>query len=68
VDPERARQFVVAELRDPASLIDFDVLKALKDETLPEADAALLEQVRRLGQNGNSVLLRHKAILVGHLT
>jgi len=64
MDPERARLFVVAELRDPASVVDFDVLTALKDETLPEADAALLEQVRRLGQKSDSVLLRHKALLV----
>lgn len=64
MDPERARLFVVAELRDPASLVDFDVLTALKDETLPEADAALLEQVRRFGQKSDLVLLRHKALLV----
>jgi hypothetical protein len=64
MDPERARSFVVAELRDSASVVDFDVLQALKDQTLPEADAALLEQIRRLGRNGDSVLLRHKALLV----
>ncbi len=64
MDPERARLFVVAELRDSASVVDFDVLTALKDETLPEADAALLEQVRRLGQKSDLVLLRHKALLV----
>jgi hypothetical protein len=64
MDPERARPFVVAELRDPASGVDFDVLTALKDETLPEADAALLEQVRRFGQKSDLVLLRHKALLV----
>src|SRR5215471_5908599 len=64
LDPERARHFVVAELRDPASVVDFDVLTALKDETLPEADAALLEQIRRFGQKSDLVLLRHKALLV----
>ncbi len=64
MDPERARPFVVAELRDPASGVDFDVLTALKDETLPEADAALLEQIRRFGQKKDLVLLRHKALLV----
>ena len=64
MDQERARSFVVAELCDPASVVDFDVLTALKDEALPEADEALLEQVRRLGQNGDSTLLRHKALLV----
>jgi hypothetical protein len=64
MDPEQARSFVVAELRDSASVVDFDVLQALEDQTLPEADAALLEQIRRLGRNGDSVLLRHKALLV----
>src|SRR5262249_31155995 len=66
LDPERSRSFVVTELRDPASVVDLEVLEALKDETLPEADAALLEQIRLLAplkQNRDSVLLRHKALL-----
>src|SRR5262249_31924048 len=66
LDPERSRSFVVTELRDPASGVDLEVLEELKDETLPEADAALLEQIRLLAplkQNRDSVLLRHKALL-----
>jgi hypothetical protein len=46
--PEEARAFVVAEVRDPESLTDFDVLGALGDKELPEADAALLGQIKRL--------------------
>lgn len=66
LDPERSRPFVVAELIDPDSFVDVEVLGALKDETLPEADAALLEQIRRLAplkQNRDSVLLQHKTQL-----
>src|SRR5262249_40206382 len=66
LDPERSRAYVVTELRDPASVVDLDVLGALKAETLPEADTALLEQIRRfapLKQRSDSVLLRHKTLL-----
>lgn len=63
LDPERARPFVVAEVRDPSSVVDLDVLRSLKDETLPEADAALLEHVRRFGPGGDIVQMRHKGLL-----
>jgi hypothetical protein len=63
IDPERARPFVVAEIRDPSSVVDLDVLRSLRDETLPEADAALLEHVRRFGPGGDIVGMRHKGLL-----
>ncbi|HEY7179832.1 MAG TPA: hypothetical protein VIC84_00370 [Blastocatellia bacterium] len=66
LDPDRSRSFVVAELRDPDSFVDVEILGALKDETLPEADTALLEQIRRLApikQGRDSILLRQKTIL-----
>lgn len=63
LDPERARPFVVAEIRDPSSVVDLDVLRSLKDETLPEADAALLEHIRRFGPRGDIVAMRHKGLL-----
>src|SRR5262249_14661227 len=66
LDLERSRSFVVTELRDPDSLVEIEVLEALKDETLPEAAAALLEQIRRhapLKESRDSVLLRHKTLL-----
>src|SRR5262245_4101544 len=66
LDLERSRAFVVTELRDPASVVDLEVLEALKVETLPEADDALLEQIRRLAplkQPRDSVFLRHKTLL-----
>src|SRR5262245_28515513 len=66
LDHDRSRSYVLTELRDPASVVDLEVLDALKDETLPEADAALLDQIRRLAplkQHSDPVLLRHKALL-----
>lgn len=66
LDPARSRSFVLAELIDPGSFVDIEVLGALKDETLPEADSALLEQIRRLAplkQNRDSILLQHKTLL-----
>jgi hypothetical protein len=46
MSPEEARPFIIAEIRDPASLASFDVMKRLPDATLPEVDAALLRQIR----------------------
>lgn len=63
LDAERARPFVVAEIREPSSVVDLDVLRSLKDETLPEADAALLEHIRRFGPGGDIVQMRHKGLL-----
>ena len=65
--PEEARAFVVAEIRDPESLTDFDVLGALEDRELPEADADLLEQIKRLAalkQNFDITRLQHKTRLI----
>ncbi|HLL75631.1 MAG TPA: hypothetical protein VK421_10245 [Pyrinomonadaceae bacterium] len=64
---ERARPHILAELRNPSSVVDYEVLSALPDETLPEVDDALLEQIKALApqrQNFDSTLLRHKAMLV----
>lgn len=48
LDQKRARPFVINEIRDPSSIINPDILKALDDEFLPEIDDALLEQITRL--------------------
>ncbi|HBB98256.1 MAG TPA: hypothetical protein DC054_22970 [Blastocatellia bacterium] len=64
--PEEARPFVVSEIRDPTSLVDLEVLGNLADKSLPEVDAALLEQIRRLASsqiNFDRVYLKHKASL-----
>ena len=70
--PDEARSYVVAEIRDPNSLVDPQILGALKEESLPEVDAQLLEQIRRLAQSTQGyaqVFLRSKtAVLVRFAT
>lgn len=64
--PDEARPFVVAEILDPTSLVDFDVLQSLTDSSLPEVDAPLLEQIRRLSssrRNYDVTYLKHKTSL-----
>lgn len=67
LDKSKARPFVVAEIRNPASFVDVEVLKLLDDKFLPETDDALLEQIRDIGQlktkNRDYVLLRQKTML-----
>jgi hypothetical protein len=67
VAPEEVRPYVIAEIRDPRSLVDPEILGQLKDESLPEIDAPLLEQIRVLAQSGQpvaGVFLRLKAALL----
>ena len=45
--PDEARSYVIAEIRDQRFPIDPKILGQLKDESLPEVDAVLLEQIRR---------------------
>ena len=66
LNPEKARPHLVAEIRDPSSFVEYELLASLPDETLPEADDALLEQVRAAApqaRNADFVSLRHKALL-----
>jgi hypothetical protein len=65
-DKQRARPFVVAELRDVSSFADLDVLSSLDEETLSDADEALLPQIRTLaapGPNADFVRLRQRSLL-----
>ena len=62
-----ARSYVIAEIRDPNSAVDPKVLGALKDESLPEVDASLLEQIRRLARSAqplDAVRLKLKTALL----
>src|SRR5258706_107867 len=64
--PDEARPFVVAEVIDPTSLIDFEILRSLPDATLPETDTSLLDQIRRLSSSTRSfdvVYLQQKTSL-----
>jgi hypothetical protein len=63
--PDEARPFVVSEILDPTSLVDFDILKSLTDSSLPEIDAPLLAQIRQFAQirQLDTVFLKHKTSL-----
>jgi hypothetical protein len=64
--PDEARSFVVSEVVDPTSLVDFEILRSLTDATLPDTDAPLLEQIRRLSSSTRSydvIYLKQKASL-----
>jgi hypothetical protein len=66
ISPEKAKQYVIAEIRDPKSLVDYQVLQSLPDESLAEVDMALVEQLRTLASskvNFDRVHLKHKAFL-----
>jgi hypothetical protein len=66
ISPEEAREYVLAEIRDPKSLVDFEILRSLADSTLPEADSPLLQQIRSLASSKVSfdrVYLKQKAFL-----
>jgi len=70
--PDEARPYVIAEIRDPDSVVDPKLLSGLTDESLPELDTTLLEQVRDLSTtstNRRYVFLRLKiALLVRYAT
>ncbi len=64
--PDQARPFVISEVVDPTSLVDFEILRSLDDTTLPETDASLLDQIRRLSSSTRSfdvVFLKQKTSL-----
>jgi hypothetical protein len=66
IAPSEARPYVIAELRDPTSFVDLEIAGSVADKTLPEADAALAEQIRRfaaLKVSFDRVYLRHKTQL-----
>jgi hypothetical protein len=64
--PEKSRQYVIAEIRDPQSLVDLQILHSLPDESLPEVDVSLLDQIHKLvasSVNFDRVYLKHKVSL-----
>ena len=67
VAPDDARPFVVAEIRDPMSFVDVKLLGKIEAKSLPEADATLLDQIRRFASmpdNHGFVFLRQKTSLL----
>jgi hypothetical protein len=66
IAPDEARAYVIAEIRDPTSLVDLEVLGGLNDKSLPEVDEALLDRIRRLASSKasfDSVYLKQKTSL-----
>jgi hypothetical protein len=66
IAPDEARTFVIAEIRDPNSLVDIEILGSLSDKSLPEVDEALLDQILRrasLKANVDSIYLKQKTSL-----
>jgi hypothetical protein len=67
VAPDEVRPFVVAEIRDPMSFVDVKLLGSIEAKELPEADASLLEEIRRLvaiPDNRGFVFLKQKTALL----
>jgi hypothetical protein len=67
IAPDEVRPFVVAEIRDPRSFVDVKLLSSIEAKSLPEADAVLLEQIRRFAtmpDNVGSVFLKQKTSLL----
>ena len=67
VAPDEVRPFVVAEIRDPMSFVDVKLLGSIEAKSLPEADAPLLEEIRRLvaiPNNHGFVFLKQKTSLL----
>ena len=65
--PADVRPYVIAEIRNPDSFQETETLGKLKDESLPEVDASLLEQIRKFTQSTDNrarVLLRLKTQLL----
>ena len=66
ISPEKAKPYVIAEIRDPRSLVDYQILQSLPDVSLAEVDMALVDQIRTLVSskvNFDRVHLKHKATL-----
>jgi hypothetical protein len=67
VAPDEARPFVVAEIRDPGSFVDWKLLGSIEAKSLPEVEASLLEQIRRFAtapDNLGVVQLKQKTSLL----
>ncbi|HEV2835166.1 MAG TPA: hypothetical protein VGW58_07610 [Pyrinomonadaceae bacterium] len=65
--PDEARPYVIAEIRDVNSPVDPAILIGLQDESLPELDATLLDQIRSLtslSQNKDFKYLKFKIHLL----
>jgi hypothetical protein len=49
LDPVRSRPFVIAEIRNPNSMMEDDIVNSLEDRRIFELDEPLVQQIRKLG-------------------
>jgi hypothetical protein len=72
LSPDEAKPYVIAEIRDPQSIVDPEILGALPDKTLPEVDQPLLSLLRGMakmpGALGEIWLARKAAVAVRFAT
>ena len=64
--PDEARPYVVAEISDPQSFVDWTIMGSLPDETIPEVDSILLNQLRAVVKVGGvltDIFIKQKAAL-----
>jgi hypothetical protein len=54
LDSEKARQYMVAEINDPRSMLYDEVLDVFDGMVLPETDQTTLQQIRQLARGGSS--------------
>ncbi len=64
--PDEARPYVITEISDPQSFVDPVILGGLADQTIPEVDSILLNQLSALARVGgvrNDMFIKQKAAL-----
>ena len=64
--PDEARPYVITEISDPQSFVDPVILGSLADQTIPEVDSILLNQLSALARVGgvrNDMFIKQKAAL-----
>jgi hypothetical protein len=60
LSPDEARPYVIAEINDPMSMVDPEILGSLPDKTLPEVDQPLLSQLRTMAKGDMRMELEFK--------
>ena len=62
LDQQRAKPYVISLIRDPNTLLSDEAIDGLGEDTLPDIDKVLLEQLTKLAGARDSVRLRARAL------
>ena len=62
--PDEARSYIIDEIRNPESVVDPKTLGLLKDESLPEVEGFLVQQIRSMALPPHSTNLKYKIALL----